>query len=165
MSVVVYPRLAELLKERNLTVAELERQIKERFGLAVNPKTLYRLTQAAPVQRADLEIAGATAAVLGVGLDDLFAVDARPADDNGEADLRILGPADSRRMAALVDRQAHGLLTDEEWAELEKLVARYGRLLHERRVREVARTRGQPVEQVRREMEASLAEAVDQWRA
>ena len=60
---------------------------------------------------------GATAAVLGVGLDDLFAVDARPADDNGEADRRILGPADSRRMAALVDRQAHGLLTDEEWAE------------------------------------------------
>ena len=57
MSVVVYPRLAELLKERNLTVAELERQIKERFGLAVNPKTLYRLTQAAPVQRAEQEIA------------------------------------------------------------------------------------------------------------
>ncbi|HKC74539.1 MAG TPA: hypothetical protein VKF37_10105 [Chloroflexota bacterium] len=52
-----------------------------------------------------------------MGLDDLFAVDARPADDNGEADRRILGPADSRRMAALVDRQAHGLLTDEEWAE------------------------------------------------
>ena len=99
---MVYPRLAELLKERNLTVAELERQIKERFGLAVNPKTLYRLTQAARVQRADLEIAGATAAVLGVGLDDLFAVDARPADDNGEEDLRILGPADSRRMAALI---------------------------------------------------------------
>jgi hypothetical protein len=34
-------------------------------------------------------------------------------------------------MAALVDRQAHGLLTDEEWAELEKLVATYGRLLHD----------------------------------
>jgi transcriptional regulator with XRE-family HTH domain len=165
MSVVVYSRLAELLKERNLTVAELERQLKERFGLAVNPKTLYRLTQAAPVQRADLEIAGATAAVLGVGLDDLFAVDARPTDDNGEADLRILGPADSRRMAVLVDRQAHGLLSAEEWAELEKLVATYGRLLHERRVREAARKRGQPVEQVRREMEESLAQAMNQWRA
>ena len=165
MSVVVYPRLAELLRERNLTVAELERQLKERFGLAVNPKTLYRLTQAAPIQRADLEIAGATATILGVGLDDLFAVEARSADDNGEADLRILGPADSQRMAALVDRQAHGLLRDEEWAELEKLVATYGRLLHERRVREVARKRGQPVEQVRREMEESLAQAVDQWRA
>jgi hypothetical protein len=89
----------------------------------------------------------------------------RRTDDNGEADLRILGPADSRRMAAPVDRQAHGLLTDEEWAELEKLVATYGRLLHERRVREVARQRGQPVEQVRREMEESLAQAADQWRA
>ena len=48
---------------------------------------------------------------------------------------------------------------------MEKLVATYGRLLHERRVREVARKRGQPVEQVRREMEESLAQAVDQWQA
>ena len=48
---------------------------------------------------------------------------------------------------------------------MEKLVATYGRLLHERRVREVARTRGQPVEQVRREMEESLTQSMDQWRA
>lgn len=165
MSVVVYPRLGELLKEKNLTVAELERQIKERFGLSVNVKTLYRLTQAAAIQRADLEIVGATATILGVSLDDLFTVEARSHADDGETDLAILGPAESRRMAALVDRQAHGLLTDEEWAELEKLVATYGRLLHERRVREVARKQGRPLEQVRREMERSLAQAAEQWRA
>src|SRR5260370_30565616 len=120
MGVVVFPRLAALLRERNLSVAELDRQLKERFGLSVNVKTLYRLTQAAPVQRADLEVAGATATVLGVGLDDLFTVDARSADDNGEADLRILGPADSRRTAARVDRQAHRLLAPAEWAALKK---------------------------------------------
>ena len=74
MAVAVYPRLSELLRARNLSVAELERQIKRRFGLSVDPKTLYRLTYAEPVQRADLEIAGAAAAVLGVGLDDLFEV-------------------------------------------------------------------------------------------
>src|SRR5579871_6508148 len=135
-----------------MTVAELERQIKERFGLSVNVKTLYRLTQAAAVQRADLEIAGATASILGVGLDDLFTIEAYSDSDDGEADMPILGPADSRRMAALVDRQAQRLLTDEEWAELEKLVATYGRLLHERRVREVARKQGRPFEDVRREM-------------
>lgn len=164
MSIVVYPRLAELLKERDLTVAELERQIKERFGLTVNVKTLYRLAQTAPVQRADLEIAGAAASILGVGLDDLFTVDARSNDDS-EADLQLLGPAANRRMAALVDRQAHGLLTDEEWSELEQLVATYGHVLHERRVREVARKQGRPLEQVRHEMEESLAQAVEQWRA
>lgn len=165
MSVAVYPRLAELLRERNLTVAELERQIRERFGLAVNVKTLYRLTQSTPVQRADLAIAGATATILGVGLDDLFMVDAHPGEDHSEAELHILGAADSQRMAALVERQAHGLLTAEEWDELEQLVATYGRLLHERRVWEVARKQGRPLEQVRREMEESLAQAAEEWRA
>jgi len=165
MSVTVYPRLAELLKERDLTVAELERRIEERFGVGVNAKTLYRLTQAAPVQRADLEIAGATVAILGIGLDELFTIEARPRTDDGEAEADILRPADSRRMAGLVDRQAQGLLTDAEWEELETLVATYGRRLHERRVREVARQRGQPLERVRREMEESLAQAAAQWRA
>src|SRR4051794_35567077 len=40
MSVAVYPRLNQLLRAKNLTVAELERQIKQRFGVAVDPKTL-----------------------------------------------------------------------------------------------------------------------------
>lgn len=165
MSVVVYPRLAALLRERNLTVAEIERQLKERFGLAVNVKTLYRLTQATPIQRADLEIAGATATLLGVGLDDLFTIDAHPEDRGDEADLHILAPADGRRLAVLVERQAHGLLTEEEWHEMEQLVATYGHLLHERRVRELARKQGRPIEQVRREMEESLAQALGEWRA
>jgi hypothetical protein len=164
MSVVVYPRLAELLKEKNLTVAELERQIEERFGLSVNIKTLYRLTQHAAVQRADLEIAGAAAAILGVGLDDLFTIEARPSTEDNEADLPVLGPEESRRMTALMERQAQRLLTEEEWAELETLVATYGRLLHERRVREVAHKQGRPLEQVRREMEQSLARAAAEWR-
>ncbi len=165
MGITVYPRLAGLLKERDLTVAELGRRIEDRFGVGVNAKTLYRLAQAAPVQRADLEIAGAAAAILGIGLDELFTIDARPREDEGEEAADILGPADSRRMAGLVDRQAHGLLTDAEWEELETLVATYGRRLHERRVREVARQRGQPLERVRREMEESLAQAAAQWRA
>ncbi len=165
MSVTVYPRLAELLKERGLTVAELGRRIKERFGLGVNAKTLYRLTQAAPVQRADLEVAGATVAILGIGLDDLFTIEAHPYNRDSEAEVSILEPEDSRRMAELVDRQAHELLTDTEWEALETLVATYGRRLHERRVLEVARQRGQPLEQVRHDMEESLAHAAAQWRA
>ena len=66
MGVAVYPRLSELLRANQLTVAELERQIEQRFGLEVDPKTLYRLSHTDPVQRADLQIAGAAAAILGV---------------------------------------------------------------------------------------------------
>ncbi len=163
MSVVVYPRLGTLLRQKQLTVAELERQIKLRFGLAVNPKSLYRLTQAAPVQRADLEIAGATAAVLGVGLDDLFTVEAVSKDDETEVD--IVGPAESERMSALIERQKCQMLTDDEWDELESLVASYGRQLHERRMQTFAQQRGVPVEQIQRETAAQLAEAHTWWDA
>ncbi len=163
MSVIVYPRLGTLLREKQLTVAELERQIESRFGLAVNPKSLYRLTQATPVQRADLEIAGATAAVLGVGLDDLFTVEAVSSDDETEA--AILGPAESKRMSALIEKQRCQLLADDEWDELEAIVATYGRQLHERRMQAFARERGVPVEQVRRETAAHLAEAHAWWDA
>ncbi len=163
MSVVVYPRLGQLLEQRKLSVAELERQIETRFGLRVNVKSLYRLTQAAPVQRADLEIAGATAAILGVGLDDLFTVETVAQDD--EAQHPILGPAESQRMADLIAWQGQRSLTDEEWSELEGLVGRYGQLLHERRVAALARERGLPIEQVRREIAAQLAEARAWWEA
>lgn len=163
MSVAVYPRLAQLLEDKHLTVAELGRQMEERYGISANAKTLYRLAQTAPVQRADLEIAGAAATILGVGLDDLFAIEAVAVADEQGYEPSVLGPADSRRIAELVDRQAHRLLTDEEWAELNSLVATYGRLLHERRLRERARRRGVPLDEERRETEAHLARALDHW--
>lgn len=161
MSVAVYPRLAQLLEDKHLTVAELERQIKQQYGLSVNSKTLYRLTQSTPVQRADLEIAGAAAAVLGVGLDDLFTVDAVSIND--ETESPILGLVDSRRMATLIDRQAHYLLTELEWTELTELVAKYGQILHERRLRERARARGISLDQERQETESHLAQALNEW--
>jgi transcriptional regulator with XRE-family HTH domain len=164
MAVAVYPRLDELLRARKLSVAELERQIERRFGLAVDPKTLYRLTSAEPVQRADLEIAGAAAAVLGVGLDDLFEVRATPIDE-AEVARTDLSPDESRRLAELFDRQARGALSTAEQAELEALVADYGRRLHERRLRELAERRGVPVEQARREVAAHLDEALAWWQA
>src|SRR5918911_4085264 len=46
MSVVVYPQLGTLLHAHGLSVAELERRIEQCFGLAVDPKTLYRLASA-----------------------------------------------------------------------------------------------------------------------
>lgn len=61
-------------------------------------------------------------------------------------------------MGELFDR---GALSDSESAELQGLVGTYSRLLHERRVREIAERRGVSEEQVRRETEAAVAEALD----
>ena len=163
MSVVVYARLAELLEARQLSVAELERQIKLQYGISVNAKTLYRLAQSAPIQRADLEIAGAAAAVLGVGLDDLFNVKAVSAAEGDWAETHILGLAESRRMAALVEQQTQRLLTEREWTELEELVGKYGQGLHEQRLRARAQRRGITLEQEQRDTEAHLAHALEQW--
>ena len=160
MSVSVYPRLGEWLRAQNLTVAELERRIEQRFGLSVDPKTLYRLTAPEAVQRADLEVAGAAAAVLGVGLADLFTVQAVPVDQADVEDLPA-SPEISRRIASLFAQQARGELSRQEQAELERLVTGYGRQLHERRVRQVAHARGISMDQAAEQVEHALADAGD----
>lgn len=160
MSIAAYPRIAELLAASKMTGAELERHISDRFGLAVDAETLYRLIHTGPVQRADLEIAAAVAAVLGVGLDDLFRVEG---DGGREAALRVLSPADSQRMAALVEQQGRHLLSDTEWAELEELVSSYGQQLHAHRVRARAQRCGSTIEQEQRASGAQLARAIAEW--
>lgn len=131
MTVVVYPRLAELLEERHITVEDLKRWITDQFGLAVDATTLLRLTEPTPVRQADMELAGAAAAVLGVGLDDLFTVATLP-----EKDEAVLDAPDSKRLETLLSGQ--DALSEEERAELQQLLAQYGRLLHVRRMREVS---------------------------
>lgn len=163
MGVAVYRRLSELLRAKELTVAELERQIENRYGLPVDPKTLYRLASARPVQRADLEVAGAIAAILGVGLGDLFDVHAVPVGDYEEDGASELTPDESGRLAHLFDRQARGALFQAEQDELEALVSTYGRRLHERRLRELAQQRGVPLEEVRREASAQFDDAITWW--
>jgi hypothetical protein len=164
MSVEVYLRLSELLREKNLCVAELERQIEQRFRLSVDPKTLYRLTYDEPIQRADLQIVGAADAEHGVGLGDLFHVEAFPVDTSDEAQIRDLDPMKSQRLANLFTRQACGSLLDAEQTELESLMAEYGRQLHERRLREIAQQRGISVGQARDEATTQFDDARAWWR-
>jgi Cro/C1-type HTH DNA-binding domain len=162
MSIAVYPRLSELLRDKQLSVAELERLIKQRFGLTVNPKTLYRFTSSDPVQRADLEIAGAVAAVLGVSLSDLFDIQATPVSQDSEEES-VLDSAESRRLAGLFDRQSRGVLQGYEQRELEDLVREYGRRLHEVRVREYAQQRGISLEEAGSEMDRILDQSIAWW--
>lgn len=157
MGVIVYARLGEVLEAKNVTVDELERQIKERFNVAVDPTALYWMMLGdEPIKRVDLVVVGAVAAALHVPLDDLFVVETSP---NGahreEEEETILGPEDSRRMGELFDRAT---LTDAESAELQELVSTYSRLLHGRRVREIAQKRGVSEDQVRRDTEAAVAD-------
>ncbi|HZQ98069.1 MAG TPA: helix-turn-helix transcriptional regulator [Chloroflexota bacterium] len=158
MVVAVYPRLGELLQERKLTVAELQRQIESRYALPVDRKTLYRLTYHEPVRRAELDVAAAVAAVLNVGLDDLFEVEANPVTE----ELLDLTPEEASRMAELLDAQARRQLDGVERAELDGLVDAYGRRLVERALRERAERTARPFDEVRREMDEAVA-AADGW--
>ena len=165
MAVTVYSRLSELLLDRNLTVADLERQIGERFGIEVDRRTLQRLTYAEPLERVDLSLAAAAVVVLGVGLGELFELEvAAPVGIEG-AEMGDLGPDQSRLLAALLDRRARQGLSTVEQGELEGLVEEYGRRLHERLLHDRAGGRGRSVESAREQAAAALSRAVQWWRS
>jgi transcriptional regulator with XRE-family HTH domain len=168
MSVMVYSRLGDLLRVRNLTVSDLQRQIAARFGLTVDTRMLERLARAERVRRPDLEVAAAAAAVLDVSLNDVFAVEAVPVDDEdapgaSNAEDDILDPNQSQRLQALFDVRERRPLTPDEQAEMRALVAEYGHRVHERGVRELAERRNLAVEQVRAEVAADFERALAWW--
>lgn len=162
MSVAVYPRLGTLLQERHLTVVELERQIAQRFGLDVDLASLDQWAHGVPVQRADLELAGAAAAVLDVSLGDLFEVDLAPSLPD-EDDL--LDAASAERLSELLEQQQSRELTEAEASELATLVAEYGRQRQEHGLKSIAAQRGISVDQARRDLQAELNRALEWWEA
>lgn len=164
MSVTVHSRLGDLLRGRNLTVRDLRRQLAARFGLTVDARTLDRLAQADRVRRTDLEIAATVAETLGVSLNDLFAVETGHAEAGigravdglvGEDDDVIASEQDDR-LSELLDLQDRRTLTADERAEVQALVAAWGRRVREQGIRSIAAKRGLPVERVRAELDADL---------
>jgi len=172
MSVMVYSRLGDVLRTRNLTVGDLQRQIAARFDFAVDARTLDRLARDERVRRPDMEIAAAAAAALDARLDDIFAIDALPrgdedatgADNPHEAD-DVLSPVQSQRLSELFDLQDDGRLTATERIELDALVAAWGRAVNEQGIRDLAARRGVPVEEMRAEVLADVDHALVWWRA
>jgi len=169
MGIMVYSRLGDVLRARNMSVDDLRRQIAARFDLAVDARTLDRMTRDERVRRPDVEIAAAAA--LDVGLDDIFLVEAMLADNEGavgtdEANEEddVLAPEQSRRLSALFDLRGQRPLTDDERAELDALVGAWGRAVSEREFAEVAHRRGIPVEQVRADSLAETERVLAWWK-
>jgi len=132
MGVMVYSRLGDLLRAHHLTVGDLQRQIATRFGLAVDARTLDRLARDERVRRPDVEIAAA-AAVLDARLDDIFAVDVLPLNEDGPIgtdrvveEEDILPPEQSWRLSELFDLRDWRPLTDEERADVGRARGRVG---------------------------------------
>lgn len=165
LSVAVYPRLGQVLREKNLSVTDLARQIEERFGQPVDITMLGQLASAAPVARTDLQLAGAAAAVLGIKLGDLFAVEVSQAGQGGPGESDdVSESAQTRRMAELLDEKLRRSLTTAEWQELRHLVDESGQRIHDRLVAEIAHQRGVSVDQARLEVESEIGQALAWWR-
>jgi hypothetical protein len=164
--VTVYPRLGDVLRRKNLTVAELERQIEQRYGVLVDRKTLHRLTYPEPIERVDLEVTGAVAAVLGVGMGELFEVEA-VALGGGESsggESGELTSEESSRLSELFDQQSRRALRESEQTELDGLVAKYGQFLRERLLRARAQRERVLLEEARARTDAELHRLLVWWR-
>ncbi len=169
VSVMVYSRLGDLLRTRNLTVSDLQHQIAARFGRTVDARTLDRLARAERVRRPDLEVAATAAEALDVSLNDVFAVETAPANagepamDDLAAEEDILDPAQSRRLQKLFDLQDRRSLSADEQAEMRALVAKYGRRVHEEGVRRIAEQGHLPLEQARAEIAEDFEQRLAWW--
>jgi len=176
MSIIIYSRLGDLLRARNLTVRDLRHRITARFGPALDTRTLERLARAERVRRPDLEVAAATADVLGVSLNDVFAVEAVPVNDEDvtvstdnatvsskDAESDVLDPVQSHRLETLRNLQDRRSLTPDEQVEMQALVAEWGRRAHEQGLHELALERNLPLEQVRTEVAADFERRLAWW--
>ena len=124
MAVAVFGQLEHLLRERNLTIADLKRQIEERHGLVVDIAALKRLADPTGVQEIDLRMAASVVMLLDIGLDDLFSYGTGSAAIDPSLEQEVLDDEPARRIRALLDLQIERGLSDQEQHELDALVER-----------------------------------------
>jgi Cro/C1-type HTH DNA-binding domain len=111
-----FSQLKRVLRERKLSVPQLQRRLEE-HGLIVNLKSLYRLTKDdQPLERLNLRVAGMICQVCDVPLSKLIAF------ESAEIRLHRLSAAKQKRLDALMDRSNQGRLTSAECTELKTLV-------------------------------------------
>jgi len=155
-------------------VEDLRHRIVADTGLEVNARALTSLVGDKRVMRPDIEIAGATAATLGVPFDDIFdvrvvpdAVEANGHVDNG-TDAGEWDPLDPERSRCLDDLRAlrdERDLDDEESAELHALLDASNRAVIERGIQEIAQAQGIPADRVRAEIMVDVERSSALWAA
>jgi hypothetical protein len=151
-SVAVFGQLDHILRERNLTLADLKRQIEERFDSVIDTAGLDALAGAETLDRANFALIGAITDTLGVTLDDLFAVQASPVRVPASPPASFLTERQAHRLHELLDQQGEHKLSADERRELEILVYdEDGRRLIDYYRRKQAQEQGISLEQVRRE--------------
>ena len=157
MAIAVFGQLDHLLRERNLSLADLKRQIEERYGLEV--EALDGLIGPQAVRQADLTLAAAAAIVLGVDLGELFAVEELPRGAAESAGQSFLTEDQTHRLWALLDLQDERDLTEDERRELCALVDEEGRRFGAYHLARYAARRGISTEEAQRESDEGIAEA------
>lgn len=130
MAVAVFGQLDRLLRERNLTIDDLKRQIEERYGQVIDTAALQRLADPAGVHQVDLPTVASVAMILGIGLDDLFSFEADPPHVDPALEQIVLDEEPMRRIRALLDLQLDEKISDQEQRELEMLVERRVAVTH-----------------------------------
>lgn len=167
MGVVVYSSVKTLLTNKRLTLTDLERGIKERYGVVIRRGALIHLMQATSIQRVDIQVAGAVARFLEVPLGSLF--DVRVNEDAPQTDAReVTGEAYLNRgneysLIRLFQRQDQGNITGKERRRLETLVAKQAQLRNTDLLQRIASDDGQNIDAVRVEIEADVEKAVRTW--
>jgi hypothetical protein len=161
VAVAVFGQLDRLLRERSLTVADLKRDIEERFDLLVDEAALECLVSSDELREVDLTLVGAVVDTLGLRMDDLFAVQSVPVNPPASPPKSFLTEQQDRRLAELFDQQDRRKLTADEQRELQTLVYdEFGRRSNDYFRRKEAQKRGVSLEQVQREEDERIARAM-----
>jgi len=117
MSIICISRLPILLKEHQMTVPSLQRQLAQQ-GRVVNKNTLYRLASNQPLKKVDLTIAGEICTLFGIGLDELFVIRRL---QEGKKQVTFT-KEQKARMRILLELAREGTITPKEERELNQLV-------------------------------------------
>ncbi len=159
MSVRVYSRLDDVLRLKGTSVADLRSSIANHFGFAPDMRTLTRWARPARVRRLDVELAWTVAAVLDVGLEEVFAV-----EEPDETEDHVLSPEEDRCLHELYNIRRDRGLTEAEQSEMDTLIATYSRRTYERGVRAIAERNGRPIVDVEAALATERAEAAALYR-
>src|SRR6188768_2939868 len=110
---VAYSHLPEILSKSRLKITDLKRRLED-AGVRVNPKTLYRLTSTAPLQKIDTRVIGAICLACDVGIEEVIIF------DQPRAEIQKLSDPEQERLEDLLTKHSENKLSKSETAEFDE---------------------------------------------